>query len=208
MSVRRNLHVGDEVLICRKRYVLVKRLSGGFQFRTWLARDLGRSGKRHKGNECVVKMTTDHRLATSELKAYIYLEKNNFPERYYSEMLAFDNKATAYRQHKRVGRFCAIVLKKYDGSLKSLTDQLSKKEKEKIARKIERRVEKLHKLGMIHGDLREENILIRKSRKGIGVLLTDFAKSVLVTDARKQKVRKLLDREEKRVQGTVSRLSQ
>ncbi|MEM1944820.1 MAG: lipopolysaccharide kinase InaA family protein [Nitrososphaerota archaeon] len=208
MSIRRNLRQGDEVLICRKRYVLLRRLGGGFQFRTWLARDLGRSGRRHKGTERVVKMTTDHELATSELRAYTYLEKNNFPERYYSELLAFDNEATAYRRRKRVGRFYAIVLKKYDGSLRSLMGQLSKEEKEKIARKIKKRVEKLHKVGMIHGDLREENILIRKRRKGIGVLLTDFANSVLVTDARKQKVRKLLDREKEQVQRIVSRLSQ
>ncbi|MEM2921805.1 MAG: hypothetical protein QXF26_05755, partial [Candidatus Bathyarchaeia archaeon] len=84
MSIRRNLRQGDEVLICRKRYVLLRRLGGGFQFRTWLARDLGRSGRRHKGTERVVKMTTDHELATSELRAYTYLEKNNFQERYYS----------------------------------------------------------------------------------------------------------------------------
>lgn len=155
MSVRRNLRQGDEVLICRKRYVLVKRLGGGFQSRTWLARDLDRSGKRHKDNECVVKMTKEHRLATSELRAYTYLEKNNFPERYYSELLAFDNKATAYRRRKRGGSFYAIVLKKYDGSLRSLMDQLSKEEKKKIAGKIKRRVEKLHKVGMIHRDLRE-----------------------------------------------------
>lgn len=211
MRVRRNLRRGDEVLICRKRYVLLRSLGGvnggGFQFRTWLARDLGRSGRRHKGRECVVKMTTKHRLATSELRAYIYLEKSSFPERYYSELLAFDNKATAYRRRKRVGHFYAIVLKKYDGSLQSLRDQLSKEEKKKIARKIERRVEKLHKVGMIHRDIREENILIRKRRNRIGVLLTDFANSILVTDPRKQEVRKLLDEEKGHVQKIVSRLS-
>jgi len=210
MRARKNLREGDIIIICRKNYELIKSFSGprggGFQFRTWLVKDLGISGRRERSKEYVIKATTKPRLVTSELKFYVYLAKRNFPDRYYSELLAFDNNAISYRRGKRIGKFYVILLKRYDGSLESLRNKLTLDEKEKVLRKLRKRVERLHNLGVIHGDLREANVLLRIKKKGIGVLLTDFANSKFLRDLRSPESRRLIEEENRKLDRMFSRL--
>lgn len=136
------------------------------------------------------------------MKFYIYLAKKGFPSRYYSELLAFDNEAEVSRADKQVGRFYAILLKRYDGSLKNLLKKLNPKEKKKIVSKLKRRVKRLHELGIVHNDLTLSNILLRRKGKGLGVLLTDFANSKFTKDERSKK------KELKRLKNICSKILQ
>lgn len=203
MRFKRKLRQGDEINVCGRKYKLVERFGGGFQFRTWLVKE---SGRMKRAREYVIKITTKPSLATSELKLYIFLARKDFPDRYYSELLAFDNEAVAYREGRRIGKFYAILLKKYDGSLESLLNGLNPVQKKIVKDKLKRRVEKLHSLNVVHGDLRKANILLR-IRKGIGVLLTDFANSKIVDDKRKPENKELIDEENRKLETMLSHLS-
>jgi len=207
MRGKRNLHKGDEIIICKKRYRLIKRFGGvrggGWQFRTWLVEDLDRRKRRR---EYVIKVTTKPRRMTSELKFYIYLDKNGFPSRYFPELIAYDNEAIAYRDDKRIGKFHAILLKRYDGSFESFLHELNPDEKRRIMKKLEEGVEILHELGIVHGDLRESNVLLKRSKRGIGVLLTDFSNSKFLCNLSNSEKKKLIEKDWKRLDKMIERI--
>ncbi|MDW8073913.1 MAG: lipopolysaccharide kinase InaA family protein [Nitrososphaerota archaeon] len=54
--------------------------------------------------------------------------------------------------------------------------------KSKVERKLKRRVDRLHKSGVIHGDLKKAKILLRMSGRRARVLLTDFIHSKILKD--------------------------
>lgn len=67
--------------------------------------------------------------------------------------------------------------------------------KRKIIDKIKRRVNKLHELGISHGDLKEKNIMIKKTKKGnIGVRVIDFGLSDIGNKEKIAKDRKDLEK--------------
>lgn len=193
-------------MICGEKYKLVKNLSGlknkAFQFRTWIAKSL----ESADGKEYIIKLTNDPKKITSELRTYLYLERKGFPERYFSQLRYFDNDVKIVRNNKQIDdRFYALVLKKYDGSLEALKNSLSSTMKDKLKRKLRRRVDKLHELGVIHGDLKEANILLRiNNQKRVGVLLTDFTESKFLRD--EAELEKDVERENKKLRRILDRL--
>jgi len=190
------LKKGDIIRIDNQEYILKKRfkgrLKGGFQFRTWLAsKDNGKFA---------VKLTDKLELAMKEIRAYIFLAKNKFPDRYYSDLVAVDYNILVRRNNKEItSKLIAILLKFYPYTLGTyLETNPNKSELKRIASKLRRRIRRLHDLNFIHGDLRNPNILIRKTNRGMGIRLTDFGQSRFGDDKAKRKeirkLQKLLDR--------------
>jgi len=178
MRKRINLKRGEKIRICGEEYKLISNLSPlrGFQFRTWLVQRV-----LDKKN-FVAKITDKRERALRELRTIIYLKENKYPERYYAELVGFDHQATIRRNNEEI-RFYVLLLKylshekfqSLDSFLKcSMNDDM----KRKIIAKLKRRVDRLHQLKVSHGDIREANIMVRKTAKGrIGVRLIDFGLS-------------------------------
>jgi tRNA A-37 threonylcarbamoyl transferase component Bud32 len=182
---------GDKLVICGEEYSLVKNLAHlkGFQFRTWLVKN--RSGKKY-----VAKITEDLQRALNELRAYIYLKTKGYPERYYAEMVAFDHEA----KHVRSGyNFYAILLKylpeeKFQTIDEYLRNLKNHRRKRILAEKLRRRVDKLHKLNMAHGDIKEQNIMVRETKQGIGLRLIDFGLSTFGDEEKIQKDKQAVEK--------------
>ncbi len=180
-----NLKKGDKILICGEEYQLIKPLYAlkGFQFRTWLVKNI------LNGREYVAKMTLDPDRALNELRTYIYLKTKGYPERYYAEMVAFDHKAL----HIKSGDTFYSILLKYlpEERFQSLDEYLrrgvDRKTRKRLADKLKRRVNKLHELGISHGDIRDANIMVRETKRGVGLRLIDFGLSKFNDEREKQK---------------------
>jgi serine/threonine protein kinase len=198
MSKGPHLRKKDKILISGEEYELIENLSRlrGFQFRTWKVK----KGKK----EYVAKITSRAQRALREVRAYIFLKTKGYPERYYAEMIAFDYEA----KHIKSGRrFFAILLKylpsqKFKPLDEYLKNPISEKMRKRLAQKLRRRVEKLHELGMCHGDIRKENILVRKTKRGIGLRLIDYGLSKFCDDKEKQKDLKRVDIIERKILQT------
>ena len=198
MSAAIKLSPGDAISICERVYILIRRVGGGCQFKTWLVE------RQDDGHSYVAKITTIQKRVLRELKAYLYLKMECYPERYYSEFVIFDYEAYVIRNHSRIGRKQSVILLKYldhdrFNTLKNYLDeqsgQIFGKEKNKIVGKIKRRVEELHALGVSHGDLHKDNIMIKISRKGsVTIRLIDFGSSCIQDDTNKQRDLKSLSR--------------
>jgi len=193
------LRKGEKIRICRENYTLIRNLytRRGFQFRTWLVH------RDHDGKKFVAKITDKPDRALRELRTIIYLKEHKYPERYYAELVYFDHQATIYRNNEEI-RFYALLLKylphdkfqSLDDFLKGNPDNNTKR---KIAGKLKRRVERLHKLKVSHGDIREANVMVGKTRKGIGVRLIDFGLSDIGNQEKIGKDKKALERIIKRL---------
>lgn len=186
-----NLKKGDKVIICGEVYHLLKPLYvlKGFQFRTWLVKNFSNS------KEYVAKMTQDPNKALNELRTYIYLKTKGYPERYYAEMVAFDHQALHI---KSGGTFYCILLKYLpEEHFQSLDEYLRRsvdgKTRKRLADKLKRRVSKLHELGISHGDIREANIMVRETKRGVGLRLIDFGLSKFNDEKEKQKDKKRVE---------------
>jgi tRNA A-37 threonylcarbamoyl transferase component Bud32 len=197
MAKRTNLKKGDKILICGEEYQLIKNLYAlkGFQFRTWLVK--GVSNKKY-----VAKITEDPNKALNELRTYIYLKTKSYPERYYAEMIAFDHKALLVRSNDM--QFYILLLRYLpEEKFLSLDEYLkknpAKKQKERLANKLKRRVGKLHELGISHGDIREANIMVKETKRGIGIRLIDFGLS-------KFGDQKAIRKDDKRVESLIRKL--
>jgi len=178
MRKRINLKRGEKIRIYGEEYKLLSNLSPlrGFQFRTWLVQRVLDKKK------FVAKITDKPERALRELRTIIYLKENKYPERYYAELVGFDHQAKIRRNNEEI-RFYVLLLKylpherfqSLDSFLKcSMNDDM----KRKIIAKLKRRVDRLHQLKVSHGDIREANIMVRKTAKGrIGVRLIDFGLS-------------------------------
>jgi serine/threonine protein kinase len=184
---------GGTISICGKEYALTERLSGGFQFRTWLA--------ERKGKRFVAKVTSDSTMLLRELRAYVLLRALKFPNRYYSRLAAVDYEARHKRKSGRNGRkYCALLLKYYQyHNLRKFLKKAKPREKLLVATKLKRRIQTLHRLGLCHGDLREENIIVTDRKRGIGVRLIDFGLSSVATE-------RLVARENKKLDSLIARL--
>jgi tRNA A-37 threonylcarbamoyl transferase component Bud32 len=189
-----NIHMksGDKLVICGEEYSLIKRLGHmtGFQFRTWLVKN--RSGKKY-----VAKITEDPKRALNELRAYIYLKTKGYPERYYAEMVAFDHEA----KHVRSARNFYAILLKYlpEEKFRTLDEYLrNRRRKRVLAEKLRRRVDRLHGLNIAHGDIREQNIMVKETKRGIGLRLIDFGLSTFGDEEKirkdKQAVEKIIEK--------------
>jgi len=170
-----HLRIGDKILICGEEYQLIKNLYAqkGFQFRTWLVKNCS------DNREYVAKITEYSDRALNELRIYVYLKTKGYPERYYAEMVAFDHEAKHIKSHRN---FYAILLKylpeeKFQTLDEYLKSCAEKKRRIRLAKKLRRRVDKLHDLGITHGDIREANIMVRETKRGVGLRLIDFGLS-------------------------------
>lgn len=197
MIKRVNLRKGDKIVICGEDYKLIKNLYAlkGFQFRTWLVAD--DSNKNY-----VAKITDDPNKALNELRTYIYLKTKRYPERYYAEMVAFDHKALLIRSDDV--QFYVILLKYLPEEKFQLLDEFlkkkpAKKQKQRLTDKLKRRVSKLHELGISHGDIREANIMVKETKRGIGVRLIDFGLSKFADE-------KEILKDDKRVENLVKKI--
>jgi len=89
----------------------------------------------------------------------------------------------------------AILLKYYPyETLERFIKNASQADKQKVANKLKKRVRLLHEVGLIHGDLREENIVVLRRRRGIGVRLIDFGHSSFATKERISKEERKLEK--------------
>jgi RIO-like serine/threonine protein kinase len=170
------LQQGDRVRVCGEEYKLVNRLGGGFQFRTWVV-------KTTAGKAYVAKVTDKRDRALDELRTYLFLKAKRYPERFYAPMRAFDHEAVILRKGRgRPRKFYAILLKHLPDerfvTLRQAARKLLQPHLRTVMQKLERRVRRLHKLRVSHGDLHANNVLIgiRPSRR-VSVRLIDFTHS-------------------------------
>jgi len=198
MGGHKNLTKGTKIKICREEYELIKNLGAlrGFQFRVWLLERL-LDKKLY-----VAKLAQKKDRALTELKILFYLEKKAYPNRYYAKLEAFDD-CVIYKGEK----FCAMLLKYLpdEGDFQPLDEYLNgrplNKNKRKIAEKLIRRIETLHSLSIIHGDIRKENIMVqvKKASGRIGVRLIDFGLSKFadkeIISEETEKLYRLIDKE-------------
>jgi len=170
----------DRISICGREYVLIERLAGGFQFRTWKV--------ERNNSHYVAKLTDKTDRALRELRTYLFLKNRNYPDRYYAELIDFDHLANIIKTNGKKTNLIALLLKYYPfDNLSTFIKNANTDERQKIAIKLKRRVLLLHKAGIIHGDLRENNIIALKTNRGIGVRLIDFGLSKFIEKGDKEK---------------------
>jgi len=177
MSKRRfKLRGGDLLKIGPTGYRLERRLSGGFQFRTWVVS--GRSNRRY-----VAKLSDDVDSVEHEAAIYQLLKKRRLPNRYYPELVTSvtNQSIIVFREREEIGHLSGLIMKYYPylNLSEYLTSRPPRRERERVANKLLRRVYTLNELGIVHKDLHKKNVLVRRTRKGyLGVRIIDFGLSL------------------------------
>lgn len=145
------------------------------------------------GNSFFAKFYTKDKRdkARNEKKILRYLEDNGFYNTFFPHLLSYDEKSKMvvcksndFVEEKTkhtsncINKYAGLIIEELDG-FKTLEEykELSPEEKQVVNNKVKRRIRKLHRLGVSHGDLFKQNILYKKYKGGIGVRLIDFAKA-------------------------------
>ncbi|GEM_PF-2745485 len=205
MAKRTNLKIGDKLIACGREYELIQNIGvmRGFQFRTYLVK------AAVGGKQYVAKITEDRNRALAELKVHIFLNAKKYPERYYAKTVAFDHEAAMVRRGTGLRKKFAVLVLTYlpserfqplDQYLNRESDKpMGKHVARKLCDKLKRRIDKLHELGISHGDLKTANIMVTVGDGGrTGVRLIDFGCSTFEDESRIEKdnrqLKKVLDR--------------
>lgn len=160
---RFNLRIGDILKISHTNYKLEKRLGGGYQFRTWIV--------SNRGKNYVAKLSDDNTSVTHEADIYLILKDNGVPNRYYPELVISitDRSIHVFRNDdEEIGFLSGMIIKYYPYMVLSeyLASNPPESERGKVADKLLRRADVLHRLGIVHQDLHKKNILVRRTQKG------------------------------------------
>lgn len=201
------MRLKDNIHICGQEYQLVRNVGAlkGFQFRTYLVK------RALDGKEYLAKITEDLKRALVEVRIHVHLKSMRYPDRYYAKMIAFDHESVVTRSQSRLRRkFSAILLNYLPSEKFEPLDQYLRSKpgiaagpsvRKKLAGKLSRRVEKLHELGVSHGDLRPANIMVTVGRGGrTGVRIIDFGLARFAND-------KAIERDKVSLQRVMHRIA-